>query len=118
MRDQNCIRGSKAIADKIDIGLIGVRIQDEERKQIEAIWNELKFQKKSTRDPNIVIDIYKNRRGELNCVKIFRYFDFGTCRCYDLFITDASYKSVQDVGSLSYDLRPFDFLDLKTRKVL
>lgn len=118
LRDQNCIRGSKAIADKIDIGLIGVRIQDEERKQIEAIWNELKFQKKSTRDPNIVIDIYKNRRGELNCVKIFRYFDFGTCRCYDLFITDASYKSVQDVGSLSYDLRPFDFLDLKTRKVL
>ena len=27
---------------KIDIGLIAVRITDEERKQIDAIWSELK----------------------------------------------------------------------------
>lgn len=117
LRDQNCLRGSKAIADKIDIGMIGVRIPDEERKQIDAIWTELQKSnpQKYVHEPNIVIDVYKNRRGELNSVKIFRYFDYGTLHSEDLFITDASYKTVTDIGQLKYDQRPFDFLDLKTR---
>ena len=120
LRDQNCIRGSKAIADKIDIGMIGVRIPDEEKKQIEALWTELQRQNplKFTMEPNIVIDIYKNRRGELNCVKVFRYFDYGTLHCYDLFVTDTSYKAVSDIGQLQYNQRPFDFLDLKTKGVI
>lgn len=120
LRDQNCLRGSKAVADKIDIGMIGVRIQDEEKKQIEAVWNELQRQnpQKYKHEPNIVIDIYKNRRGELNSVKIFRYFDYGTLHCEDLFVTDASYKAVQDIGQLQYNQRPFDYLDLKTKGVI
>ncbi len=118
-RDQNCLRGSKAIADKIDIGAIGVRIPDEERKQIEAVWEEYKkTHTDATHEPNVVVDIYKNRRGELNNVKIFRYFDYSTCHCVDLFITDSSYRAIQDIGQLKYDQRPFDYLDLKTRGVL
>ena len=119
-RDQNCLRGSKAIADKIDIGSIGVRITEEEYKQIEAVWTELKKSnpEKYKHDPNIVIDIYKNRRGELNSVKIFRYFDYATCHCEDLFITDSSYKAISTIGQLKYDQRPFDYLDLKTRGIL
>lgn len=120
LRDQNCLRGSKAIADKIDIGLIGVRLNEEERKQIDAIWTELKKQNpgKYSNDPNIVIDVYKNRRGELNCVKIFRYFDYGTCHCEDLFVTDPSYKAVNEIGELKFEKHSFDFLDLKTRGIV
>jgi len=120
LRDQNCIRGSKAIADKIDIGMIGVKVCEEEKKQIEAFWTELQKSNPSkyTHEPNIVIDIYKNRRGELNGVKVFRYFDYSTCRCQDLFVTDASYKTVSEIGQLQYDQRPFDFLDLKTKGVI
>ena len=119
LRDQNCIRGSKAIADKIDIGMIGVRINDEEMKQIQTMWEELKRQKPSKyiHEPNIVIDIYKNRRGEMNSVKIFRYFDYATCHAEDLFVTDASYKAIQEIGQLKYEINAFDFLDLKTRGV-
>ncbi len=119
LRDQNCIRGSKAIADKIDIGLIGVKICEEEWKQVSAMWEEIKAQRKGKykHDPNIVVDIYKNRRGELNGVKIFRYFDYGTLRCEDLFITDASYKSIKEIGQLQYQESAYDFLDLKTRGV-
>ena len=68
--------------------------------------------------PNIVMDIYKNRRGELNCVKIFRYFDYGTCRCKDLFITDASYQGIKDIGQLKFAQRKVDFLDLKTGGII
>jgi replicative DNA helicase len=120
LRDQNCLRGSKAIADKIDIGLIGVRLNEEERKQIDAIWTELKRQNpgKYRNEPNIVIDIYKNRRGELNCVKIFRYFDYGTCHCEDLFVTDPSYQAVNEIGDLKFEKHAYDFLDLKTRGIV
>lgn len=119
-RDQNCLRGSKAIADKIDIGLIGVRLGEAEMKQIDTVLKELRAQNpiKYKKDPNIVIDIYKNRRGELNSVKVFRYFDYATCHAEDLFITDCSYKAVQELGQLKYDQRPFDYLDLKTRGIL
>ena len=119
LRDQNCLRGSKAIADKIDIGLIAVRISEDEWKQIEAIWSELKNQRpgKYMHDPNIVVDIYKNRRGEMNSVKIFRYFDYATLRCEDLFVTDASYKSIKEIGQLQYEENAYDFLDLKTKGV-
>lgn len=120
LRDQNCLRGSKAIADKIDIGAIGVKLGEAEMKQIDALWTELqqKNPMKYEHTPNVVIDIYKNRRGELNGVKIFRYFDYSTCRCYDYFVTDASYKAVQDIGQLQYEQRPYDFLDLKTKGVI
>ena len=120
LRDQNCLRGSKAIADKIDMGIIGVRLTDEEKEQIQAIWGELQKQDpiKYSTMPNIVMDIYKNRRGELNCVKIFRYFDYGTCRCKDLFITDASYQGIKDIGQLKFAQRKVDFLDLKTGGII
>ena len=120
VRDQNCLRGSKAIADKIDMGLIGVRLNEEEKKQVDAVWSELQGQnpKKYNCLPNIVIDIYKNRRGELNNVKIFRYFDYGTCRCKDLFVTDTTYKAVKEIGDLKYETTSYDFLELKMRGVV
>ena len=116
VRDQNCLRGSKAIGDKIDIGLIGVRMNEEERKQIDAIWNELRMKNPMlyAMEPNIVIDIYKNRRGELTSVKVFRYFDFGTCHCIDYFVTDSAYKSIKDLGQLQYNIRRYDYLDIIT----
>ena len=120
LRDQNCIRGSKAVADKIDLGAIAVRIDPEEWKMVEAMWMEIKRSdpEKYTHDPNLVVDIYKNRRGELNAVKIWRYFDHATCHCEDLFVTDANYKGVIDIAQFKYKQTPMDYLDLLTRGVI
>lgn len=117
LRDQNCIRGSKAICDKADIGMIGIRLQDEERERIDVIWNELKKtfpDKYGAIEPNMVVDIYKNRRGEMVGVKIFRYFDYATCHCTDLFVTDSSYKAVAEVRTENKNIEIYDFLTLKT----
>lgn len=119
LRDQNCIRGSKAIADKIDIGLIGVRLGEAEKEQIKTLWDELrKGHPEWTHEPNIVVDIYKNRRGELNGVKIFRWFDYATLHCEDLFVTDSSYKPIpkDKKGNLNYDISVCDFLELKIQE--
>ena len=103
------------------MGLIGVRLQEEEKKQIDALWQELRRSNpvKYQMEPNIVVDIYKNRRGELNCVKIFRYFDFSTCHAHDLFITDPSYKTVSeaDIGEIEFELNKYDFLELKLKNM-
>lgn len=120
-RDQNCIRGSKAICDKADIGMIGIRLQDEERERIDVIWNELKKtfpDRYGAIEPNMVIDIYKNRRGEMVGVKIFRYFDYATCHCTDLFVTDSSYKAVAEVRTEDKNVEIYDFLTLKTMGAL
>ena len=87
---------------------------------VEAMWMEIKRSDpdKYTHDPNLVVDIYKNRRGELNAVKIWRYFDHATCHCEDLFVTDANYKGVIDIAQFRYKQTPMDYLDLLTRGVI
>ena len=119
LRDQNCIRGSKAIVDKVDIGMIAVRLADKEKNMVDDIVTELKRtgNRKYLHDPNIVIDLYKNRRGEMAYIKVFRWFDHATCRCQDLFVTDTSYKIMQ-VGELIYEKHDYAFEDLVSRGVI
>lgn len=89
-RNMGYIRGSKAVADKVDIGMIGIRLSGEEKTRVEKILgaNEMK--------PNIVIDVYKNRSGRATEIKLFRYFDYATCRSYDCFVTDAEYNRIDE----------------------
>lgn len=84
-RGMNFIRGSKAIADKIDAGDITIRLMPEEQQEIESIIQTIGI------IPNVVTDIYKNRNGVLTQVKIFSNFDYATCHMTNSFITDLSY---------------------------
>lgn len=88
IRNANLIRGSRAVVDKIDVGSISVKIDAEELSQIQPFIQENSYKYL----PNMVTDIYKNRRGEITEVKVFRYFDYGTCRVIDLFMTDVYYN--------------------------
>ena len=88
VRNANLIRGSKAVVDKIDVGSISIKIDAEELSSVQSLIEEL--QPKYL--PNMVTDVYKNRRGELTEIKIFRHFDYGTCRVTDLFMTDSYYN--------------------------
>lgn len=99
VRNANMLRGSKAIADKIDIGMIGVRAPDDELTPIKEYCQHMNYPM-----PNIVIDIYKNRRGEMCDIKIFRCFDYGTCRVRDIVATtNSSYKIINDIPPLVYE---------------
>lgn len=119
LRDQNCLRGSKAIADKIDIGVIGIRLRNEEAEKIKESWERLKALDpiKFNMEPNIVMDIYKNRRGEMNSVKIFRYFDYGTCHCKDYFVTDGNYNAIENVHSIQYETHKIDGEEWKEKEL-
>ena len=65
-RIENVIAGSKAIADKIDFGAVAVKVNEEEVEEI----RELLRADGITEDPNVVIDIYKNRRSRFVNMKL------------------------------------------------
>lgn len=84
IRSQNLLRGSTAIADKIDAGYITLPAQQEELTMLSKL-----IESKGGKKPTHVTDIYKLRRGRYKNVRVWSSIDLGTCRMEDLFVTDA-----------------------------
>lgn len=99
IRDQRCIRGAKAIADKIDCGMVTAKVNPDELVTLDKLIREKGI------CPNQVSDIYKMRRGRYNDVRIWSEMDLGTCRIKDLFVTDVNFKPLVDFYpiSISYE---------------
>ena len=89
IRNQNMLRASKSIADKIDVGYITMPITIEEMAKLEPVCQKLCMP-----TPTHVSDIYKNRRGRYTAVRVWHDFDLGTCRMQDLFVTDQLYQPI------------------------
>lgn len=106
IRNANMIRGSKAVADKVDLGMIGIRAPQEE---IDAVKDFC--MSKGLPIPNIVVDIYKNRRGRMCDIKIFRKFDYGTLRVRDVCATTNTYEIINDLRSVERESMVISFDD-------
>lgn len=95
IKDETLLRGSKAIADRIDVGMIAMQPTSEELKAIEPIMNEgIRLQ------PNLIYHIYKVRRGKLSHIRLWMHADLSTCRTVDLFVTDNDNKLIPMEGFL------------------
>ena len=95
--DQSVIRGAKAIADKIDIGYVGLELTEKDKEAVHQIMPKLGMS--FCQEPNLVYHVYKVRRGKINHVKVFVNFDYGTLRTTDLFVTDRDYKLLDVKGT-------------------
>lgn len=96
-RDYKKVRGSRAIADLVDVGCIMSRPTREELQPYSEYISTFG-------EPNLVIDVYKNRRGRWNMVRIFCKNDLGICRRKDLFITDAQGRILTDFNLANYSV--------------
>jgi replicative DNA helicase len=96
-RDYKKVRGSRSIADLVDVGCIMSRPTREELQPYSEYIS-------SFGEPNLVIDVYKNRRGRWNMVRIFCKNDLGICRRKDLFITDAQGRILTDFNLANYSV--------------
>jgi hypothetical protein len=83
-------RGCKR-ADKLDVGVICLRPTEADKKFIQPI---IESQRGFLPEPNLVYHVYKVRRGKLNNIKLWIYFDYSTCRTTDLFVTTNDYKLI------------------------
>lgn len=88
--DQNLLRGAKAIADKIDMGSIMLRLNESDIEMIKPLAAE-----RGIEMPNLKISIYKNRRGRYNHILLWCNADLGTCRINPLFATDYGYNIIE-----------------------
>ena len=108
-RNENFLAGAKAVGDKIDFGIIATKLfPDDLEKIIPILEADGIFEK-----PNIVMDIYKNRRGRITNAKLYRVFDYGTCRSKDLMLTDTNFNKWQmGLGRIEYKVSQQDLLDV------
>ena len=84
--DQNLLRGAKAIADKIDCGMIMLEVSQEDLTALDTLIKKEGFEK-----PAIKISIYKNRRGAFKGIYLWCKANLGTCRVQPMFVTTYSY---------------------------
>ena len=96
------IRGSKACADKADLGYVITRVNDK-------IWNsmlptlrtaarnrelEASYLENELNRPTHILDIYKMRRGRFKNIRIWSKIDLGNGYRKDLFITTAENQPI------------------------
>lgn len=81
--DQNLLRGAKAIADKIDVGMISLTVTADDLEKLKPILQA----NPSFQVPNIKISIYKNRRGAYKGCYLWAVADLGICRVHPQFCT-------------------------------
>lgn len=81
-KDQTILRGSKAIADRIDVGYILLPPSKTELEAVKPILQNGIYAK-----PNMIYHLYKCRRGKITRVKVWLHVNLGNCRAKDLFVT-------------------------------
>ena len=80
--DVGVIRGSKAIIDKVDTAGVLRRVSEKDLKNVGMLIQQIGI------TPTHTIDVFKNRRGRYNKVRLWIQFDLGTMRANELFLTD------------------------------
>lgn len=86
-RDQSWIRGSKALADKIDGGYIILDVREKDQKVIDAIYASGSISTFGEM-PNVGLHVYKNRGGRHKRVTVYGHFNKGSLRFRDMFVCD------------------------------
>jgi len=87
--DQNVLRGAKAIADKIDLGIVALEPTASDLDSLKPILSKGIYPV-----PNMVYHIYKVRRGKLSRVKLWLYVNLGNMRLTELFLTNNKYEII------------------------
>ena len=104
-KDFRHIQGSRAIVNLVDFACIMSRPTPEELKMVEGAIPLYNFK------PNVVIDVFKNRRGRWNSIRIWSIQDLGTLRKLDLFATGTDDKPIEDFTIV-------DFTSEKTEEMI
>ena len=90
IKDQNLLSGAKALANKLDVGIISMRPTQREQDKLDAIIQN-HF---GLRMPDMGHWIYKVRRGRLTHIIIWSQIDLGTMDEKALFVTDFDFNLI------------------------
>lgn len=91
-KDSNAIKGSKAIIEKADGGVIALPATSHDLKKLDKILKQGFIRK-----PNMAYYIYKNRGGKWNNIIIWTQINLGTVREVDCFVTNNDYELIDNI---------------------
>lgn len=100
--DQNALRGAKAIADKIDVGMIMVETS---QKDIEAL-SPILSQRPDFPTPKIKIAVYKNRRSKWKNLTLWCDDRRDCCRINPLFATKNDFELLDNFVDTHINISP------------
>ena len=100
--DQNLLRGAKAIADKIDCGMIMLQVSQDDRESLKNIIDTMGIEM-----PSIKISVYKNRRGRYKDILLWCRADRGICRINPIFATNYNYELIS-IEDLKINVMPIE----------
>ena len=90
VKDQNLLAGAKALANKLDVGIISMHPTQRERDKLDAII-QTHF---GLQMPDVGHWVYKVRRGRLTHIIIWSQIDLGTMDEKALFVTDFNFNLI------------------------
>ncbi len=96
-KDYHNIQSSKSIANLVDFGCIMSKPTQEEINELSE------FTKNFSETPNMVTDVYKNRRGRWTDVRIWSKVDLGRCLRKDLFMTDLGKHLMDQFAAVNFE---------------
>lgn len=104
-KDESALKGSSAIIDKADGGILALPVTSNEKKKIEPITQHMI----GVPMPNMSYYIFKNRGGKWNKIIIWTKLDLGTMRETDCFVTSYDFELITDIEKT---LTEFSFEDV------
>lgn len=110
-KDFRNIQGSRAICNLVDLACIMTKPTNEELSLVKDFQGEFGY------PPNVVIDIFKNRRGRWTDVRLWSMNNLGCCRRNDLFITDKNCKPIKDFKIVEF-IETANYKDFEDKLVL
>ena len=94
-KDAGALKGSKAIIEKADGGILALPVTHKDLKNSNQF-----FESKGNFGslvPNMAYYIFKNRGGKWKTIIIWTKLNMGTMREVDCFVTDYNYELITDI---------------------
>lgn len=108
-KNANSLKGSKAIIEKADGGILAIPATSSDLKKLKPILESGFYE-----EPNMGYWIYKNRGGRHRSIVVWTKLNLGTVREIDCFVTTENYELVQDIEKTIINFELDDVGDVKS----
>jgi len=88
--DESLLRGSKAIADRLDMGCIMLDVTPQDKEKLEPF-----VKKNNLQMPNMKLSIYKNRGNKYRACYLWLNANKGCCRFEGSFLTNWNFEYIE-----------------------
>lgn len=102
-KDANAVKGSKAIIEKADYGVLAIPASAADIKKLKPILDNGFYE-----EPTMGYYIYKNRGGRWNNIVVWTKINMGTVREIDCFVTNSEFELITDVEKTLIDFQVDD----------